>query len=65
MEIWMKMRMFGFRPEKSVKYATNISSAYSEITLSQREVPRSPGWHMNDYGHTYLFNKCNLGPRLN
>ena len=49
------------------KYLTTVTGQ----TLSPREVLRSPGWHMKDNGHTYLFcaiyffdNKPNFGTRL-
>ena len=62
--------MFGFRPKK-YKLRQKYLSTVTEITLSPKEVARSPGWHMKDIGHTYLFcavfifdNKFNLGTRL-
>ena len=53
--------------KKGQKYLSTVT----EITLSQKEVSRSPGWHRKDNGHTYLFsaifcfdNKSNLSARL-
>jgi hypothetical protein len=43
----------------------------TEITFFPKEEKMSPGWHMKDNGHTYLFcaiyfagDKSNLGARL-
>jgi hypothetical protein len=63
--------MFGFRPKNSVKSANKNLSTVTEKTLYPKGVSRSPGWHMKDNGHTYIYcailifdNKSNLGTRL-
>ena len=70
--LWRKMRLLEFSPKKGAKSTTKkYLSPVTDITLSQKEVLRSPGWHMKDNGHTYIFcaiyffgNKSNLGARL-
>ena len=60
-----------FYTKNSIKSGKKNLSTVTEITLSPKEVARSPGWHMKDNKHTYLFcaififdNKYNLGARL-
>ena len=64
LEDWFKTNIFS-------KICQKYLSTVTEITLSPKEVARSPGWHMKDNKHTYLFcaliifdNKYNLGARL-
>ena len=66
-----KLRLFSLKPRNSAKSAKKYLTIVTEITLSQKEVSRSPGWHMKDNGHTYIFcpilifdNKSKLGARL-
>ena len=42
------------------KICQKYISAVTEITLSRTGVPSSPGWHMKDNGHTYIFRKVNI-----
>ena len=63
--------MLGLRPTKKSKICEKYVSTITEITLSPKKVLRSPGWHMKDNGHTYLFcaiyffdNKSNFSARL-
>ena len=60
-----------FHTKKQYEIGQKYPSTITEITLSPKEVARSPGWHMKDNKHTYLFvphlffdNKYNLGARL-
>ena len=60
-----------FESQKKCKICQKCLSTVTEITLSPKEVSRSPGRHMKDIGHIYLLyaififdNKSNLGARL-
>ena len=46
--------MFGFGPKKRAKSVKNTSTV-TDITFPPKYVLRSPGWHIKDDGHTYLF----------
>ena len=60
-----------FHTKKQYEIGQKCPSTINEITLSQKEVARSPGWHMKDNKYTHLFcaififdYKYNLGARL-
>ena len=47
-DVWMSTPKKG---QIRQKYLSTVT----DITLSQKEVLMSLGWHMKDHGHTYLF----------
>ena len=58
--------------QKKCKIRRKYLITVTEITFSLTEIPSSPGWHMKDNWHSYLFtevnifdDKYNLGARLN
>ena len=64
---WFKPNILIFVPKFRQKYLSTVN----KITLSPKEIARSPGWHMKDNRHTSLFcpmfvfdKKYNFGARL-
>ena len=62
--IWFETKTLG-------KIHNNYFSTVTVIIMSQKEESRSPGWHIKDNGHTYVYcyiifldNKSKLGARL-